>query len=115
MPRYLLLPYETPTTFASQNPSEMKAIIRRYGAWTKGLARTGALVVGEKLKDGEGRRLKRKGSGVQVAEGPTGESGKELIGGLWIIKAKSYDEAVQLAENCPHLDYGVLVIRAMEG
>jgi len=114
MPRYLLLPYENTTTFGGLSPAELKQVVGRYSGWTRGLAKAGALVGGEKLKDGEGRRLKRSARGVTVSEGPTSASGKELIGGFWIIKARSYDEAVRLAEDCPHLAYGTLVIRAIE-
>ena len=42
---------------------------------------------------------------VRVTDGPYSES-KEVLGGYYIIEAASYDNAVEHAQSCPHLEYG---------
>ena len=48
-----------------------------------------------------------------VVDGPFAES-KEAIAGFFIIQADSLEEAVEIAKNCPGLDYGQTVeVRAI--
>lgn len=68
----------------------------------------GALAVSDKLArqlqhwDGKGKVIDRD---KQVSSGPYAEL-KESIGGLIIIKAADYEEAVQIARSCPIFDLG---------
>jgi hypothetical protein len=48
-----------------------------------------------------------------VTDGPYAE-GREVIGGLFIVDAKSYDEVVALCRDCPHLDFGAIEIREIQ-
>jgi hypothetical protein len=114
--RYLLVARDTgdwATTAASASPEEIQAIIGRYIEWSSRLAEQGKLLSGEKLKDGEGRVLSGRGSSLRVTDGPHAES-KEVLGGFWLLQADSYDEAVRLAAECPHLDFGSLELREIE-
>ncbi|MFW6088413.1 MAG: YciI family protein [Gemmatimonadota bacterium] len=113
MAQFIMLPYETSDAFETMSPAEMQEIIRRYSAWTAGLARRGVLRGGEKLADGTGRVLRGAGEQMSVTDGPHTES-KEVIGGFWLVEAKDFDEAVALASDCPHLEFGPLVIREIE-
>jgi hypothetical protein len=45
-----------------------------------------------------------------VTDGPFTEA-KELIGGYWLIQAKSKEEAVQWASRCPAADGDVIEVR----
>ena len=117
MPKYMLLLHER-ATLASQmaetlSPEQIQAMIQRYKEWAGGLAAAGKLAGGDKLQDLTGRVLKRNGSGIQVTDGPYGES-KEVIGGYFAINADNYEEAVELSKGCPHLDYGTVEIREVE-
>lgn len=114
MPKYLVLPMEKPDTFEEMSPQEMQGIVERYVKWTQALGRKKRLVEGHKLVDGSGRVLRGQGANLTVTDGPHTES-KELIGGFWIIQAESYDEAEALCADCPHLEFGKLVIREVEG
>lgn len=114
MPKYLILPMEKSDTFSDMSPEEMQRIVERYMQWTSSLARAKALLDGQKLVGGTGRVLKRAGARVTVTDRPHTES-KELIGGFWIIKAKNFDAARKLCADCPHLEFGSLVIREIEG
>jgi hypothetical protein len=105
MNQYLLLLHEDPSQYASLSPSEMQAIIERYRAWSRGLAEQGRLVDGHKLADEGGKRLRAGNAGTLVTDGPYVEC-KDVIGGLFVIKAASYEEAVRLISDCPHLRGG---------
>ncbi len=113
MERFLMLLHENPSDFATVSPADMQRIIEGYKAWTERLHREGKLEQGEKLKDEGGRRLSRKGGQPVVTDGPYTEA-KDVVGGLFILKARTYEEAVQLAMSCPHLDHGEIELRAID-
>lgn len=109
MPRFLVLARDLPESFTALSPEEMQRIIQRYVVWSDGLAAAGRLEAGEKLRDGQGRVL-REGS---VTDGPFAEV-KEVVGGVWILKADDLDHCQALVADSPHLDYGSLEIREIE-
>jgi hypothetical protein len=102
MDKYLLLLREDPNQYASLSPDDMQALIERYRRWSNALAQQGRLVEGHKLADEGGKRLRASADQAIVTDGPYAEL-KDLIGGLFIIQAESYDDAVRLARDCPHL------------
>lgn len=95
------------------SPEEIQKILGRYRSWSTKLRERGKLAGGEKLRDREGKVIKRSGSKVSVTDGPFAEV-KEVIGGFYILEAKDYDEAVSLANDCPHLDFGSIEVREIE-
>lgn len=95
------------------SPEEMQAIIQRYVDWRKRVEAGGRHVVGHKLRDREGRVVRRSGETVRVTDGPYAEA-REVIGGLFVLEARDYDEAVSLSSDCPHLDFGTIEIREIE-
>ena len=113
MPKYTLMLREDGTAFAGLSPADFQAIIQRYGAWRDELQRAGRFAGGHKLRDGDGRVMRRNSSKIVVTDGPFTE-GKEVIGGLFVVEAASYDEAVSIANDCPHLDYGSIEVREVE-
>jgi hypothetical protein len=114
MPKYLLLLHEPPDAMpADISPEEIQAIIQHYADWRTKVAQAGKLVDGQKLRDGEGRVVRRGGTGTTVTDGPYAEA-REVIGGLFIIEAASYDETVALCQDCPHLDFGAIEVREIE-
>lgn len=113
MPNYLLLLHENPAVFEEMSPEEMQAIITKYSAWKEELAQTGLMLSGKKLQDGVGRVLRRHGGQHTISDGPYTES-KEVIGGLFEIVADSYEQAVEIALQCPHLEYGTVEVRQIE-
>jgi len=83
-------------------PEEMAAMTKRWMDWMAGIAAQ------NKLAD-RGNRLTNSGKVVRadnvVTNGPYTEI-KESIGGYSMVKADSYDEAVDLAKGCPILTVG---------
>ncbi|NOK18923.1 transcription initiation protein [Corallococcus carmarthensis] len=114
MARFLMLLHENPAQFATLSPAELQAIVEEYARWSEQLLQEGRLLQGEKLRDEGGRRLKQQGGQLLVSDGPYAEV-KDVVGGLFILSADSYDAAVALARTCPHLRYGGEVeLRAIE-
>jgi hypothetical protein len=109
MAQFILFLHEDPAAFADVSPAEMQAIIQKYIAWNETLARKGQLAGGHKLEDGTGRVIR---AGV-VSDGPYTEA-KEVIGGIYLIEASGYDEAVAIARTCPHCEFGTVEVRLIE-
>jgi len=113
MAKYTLMLRESGRAFANLSPSEMQAIFARYGAWSDGLRKAGTLGPSEKLTDGAGRVIRRTNGKVMVTDGPFTE-GKEVLGGFFTIEAASYDSEIEIANTCPHLDFGSIEVREVE-
>ncbi len=81
---------------------EAKAATKKWMDWIGGIAAQNKL-------SNKGNRLSKSGRVVKtknaVTDGPYTEI-KESVGGYSIIKADSYDEAVELAKGCPVLNLG---------
>jgi hypothetical protein len=97
--------HDQPKAFATMSPQEMQQVVQRYVAWGRSLRARKVLDGGEKLTPDAGRLLRRRSGKVLVSDGPYPES-KEVLGGYFIVKAKTYEAATELAHDCPHLDYG---------
>jgi hypothetical protein len=115
MPKFMLLMHDRPGAFDKMSPHEMQQVVERYVAWGRGLRARRLLAGGHKLTDDAGRVVRRRKGKVLVSDGPYPES-KEVLGGLFIVKAKTYDAAATLALDCPHLDYGgTIEVRRLDG
>jgi hypothetical protein len=88
------------------SPEEMQNVSERWMAWFKGLLEQGKAVAGNPLAP-EGKIVSGK-SGRVVADGPFAES-KEAVGGYFLLKVDSMDEAVAIARQCPGLPHGAKV------
>ena len=54
----------------------------------------------------------RKGE-VSRVDGPYAEA-KEVVGGIFVVRAANYDEAIRLASDCPHLAFGRIDVRQID-
>jgi hypothetical protein len=86
----------------SMGPEEMQQHMQKWLAWV-------AALQNKKIYAG-GHPLLPYGKTVQgkkpiVTDGPFAES-KELVGGYFIIKAASMEEATEIAKDCPDLPLG---------
>lgn len=88
------------------SPEEMQQIAGQWMAWFKKLTDQGIALAGNPLNP-EGKVVSGKGGKV-IADGPFAES-KEAIGGFFMLKVDSLDEAVAIAQQCPGLPYGIKV------
>ena len=79
-------------------PAEAVAVMERYN---DELRKAGVLLSLEGLHStARGARVSFSGGRATVTDGPFTES-KEIIGGFWMIQARSLDEAVEWAKRCP--------------
>lgn len=88
------------------SPEDMQKVSEQWMAWFKGLMEQGKAVAGNPLAP-KGKIVSGK-SGLLVADGPFAES-KEAIGGYFLLKVDSMDEAVVIAQQCPGLPHGAKV------
>jgi hypothetical protein len=110
--RFVLLLYEG-AGYQASAPGMERERIAEYGAWARGLRRSGELVAGEKLKVGE----QVLGSAVVPAGTAGGYPGMRpgILGGYFIIAAKDGGQAREIASTCPHLRHGGwIVIRQID-
>jgi len=105
MPNYALFLHDASDGFAVMSPEQMQQVIQKYVAWGDRLRAAGLLKDGQKLADEPGRVMRGGNGQVRVTDGPYSET-KEVLGGYYIVSAANYDEAVALARDCPHLEYG---------
>ena len=105
MAKYMLLLHDDPTTFTKISPEDMQKVVQKYIAWGKSLRERGIHKGSDKLTDQPGRVMRNNGGQVRVTDGPYSES-KEVLAGYYIVEASSYDQAVEYARDCPHLEYG---------
>ena len=89
---------------ATPSPQQMQEAIKPFQDWIGGIAAQNKLVSPPKRWDLDGRVVK----GNTVLNGPYAEI-KESIGGLFLIRAENYEEAVEIAKRCPILKWGAVV------
>lgn len=87
---------------AGRRPSE--DLIAAVGNYTQELRKAGALVELSRLEaSAKGARIIFSRGKQMVIDGPFAET-KELIGGYWIITAKSMEDAIEWAKRVPAPD-----------
>jgi hypothetical protein len=89
----------------SPSPEQMRAALKPYQDWISDLITQGKLASPPKQWDMDGRVVKQNDD---VQNGPYAEK-NESIGGLFLLLAKDYDEAVEIAKGCPIIKYGAII------
>lgn len=112
MESYLLLLHEC-DEYAPLSPEEIQAIFARYRTWSGRLRDSGRFLGSNKLEDGTGRVLRSNSSGLHITDGPFTET-KDVLGGYFLVSAESYEDAVELCRDCPHLDFGAIEVRRIQ-
>lgn len=95
----------------SIHPDNNEFIMNKYRDWSE---KIGAKTLSaHKLKDTGGYKLDLIGK--EIKDGPFIET-KESIGGFYIVEAKDYHEACEIAKECPTLLYqgGYVEVREVE-
>lgn len=102
MKEYMML-FRNEKNESGQAPSaeQMQTVMQQWQTWIKGIAANGKYSGTNRLLS-EGKTLK---PGNAITDGPYAE-GKEIVGGYLIVKASSFDEAVEMAKSSPNLIYG---------
>jgi hypothetical protein len=87
------------------SPEEIQKILGQWNNWLERLTLQGKVKSAQPLEH-EGKIV--AGKGRTVADGPFAES-KEAIGGYFLLQVSDLNEAVEIAQECPGLQYGVTV------
>lgn len=112
LPEFMLVLRTSSQELPTRSSEEVLKRVQEYNAWAKKIQQEGLLVSGEKLKD-EARFLNVI-NGRQIVSATQADT-KEGIAGYFLIRARDYQQAVTIAENCPHLKYGgVIEIRQID-
>ena len=86
------------------SPEEIQKMVGQWYAWFERLTQEGKCKAGHPLER-EGKIVSSR-KGRTVADGPFAES-KEAIGGYFLLQVDDLNEAVEIANQCPGLDYGI--------
>ena len=89
---------------ASPSPEQMQAAIKPFQDWIGGIAAQNKLAAPPRRWDTNGRVIKSN----SVTNGPYAEI-KESVGGIILIRAADYEEAVEIAKGCPVIEWGASV------
>ena len=101
MPQFMLMLYDNPAGWAKLSPEEMQKAIEKYMSWT----RKPFTKDSKRLAPDAGKVMRGGPGGPRTTDGPYSET-KEVLGGIYLIEAANYDEAVKLTTDHPHLEYG---------
>ncbi|HEY5753539.1 MAG TPA: YciI family protein [Chthoniobacterales bacterium] len=88
------------------SPDEIQTTMSQWYAWFDRLVKEGKVKAGQPLTN-EGKIVSGK-KGQTVADGPFTES-KEAIGGYFLLRVSSFEEALAIAQQCPALEHGISV------
>ena len=91
----------------------MQAIFARYRAWGQKLRDAGRILGSNKLEDKSGRVLRSVSGELHITDGPYAET-KDVLGGYFLVSAETYEDAVKLCRDCPHLDFGAIEVRQVQ-
>ncbi len=111
MTKYLFLYHNPPSADAPPpSPEQMQQMLAQWASWKEKFKKH-VVDMGDGLKPG-GKVL----SGGEVTDGPFAEA-KEIVGGFSIVEAESYEQAVQVARECPivFMPGATIEIREMMG
>ena len=90
------------------SPEEMQNHMQKWFQWVEELRSKNIYVAGEALTP-SGKTI--SGKKALITDGPFAES-KELVGGFFVVKAASMEEAVEIAKDYPDFVFnGVVEVR----
>ena len=85
--------------------------VAAMSAYNEELTKAGVLLALDGLQPtSKGARVSFSGGKPTVTDGPFSEA-KEVIGGYWLIQARSKEEAVEWASRCPTFGDEVIEVR----
>jgi hypothetical protein len=110
--RFMLIVKATDKSEAGVMPTEKE--LAEMAKFNEEMIKNGMMLAGDGLQpSSKGARVTFKGGKPTVVDGPFTET-KELIGGFWLIQAKSKQEAVEWARRVPFVDGEIEVRQVFE-
>lgn len=112
MPSFLFVYRSAPFDMSQISPEQMQSSMKLWNDWIgEGFAKGWLLDAGDALLP-DGRVVD---ANRVVSDGPFVEA-KEIVGGYGVVKAGSYEDAINYAKTCPNIiEGGSVEIRQMAG
>jgi hypothetical protein len=112
MKEYMFLFRGGDTKMAQQSPDQWQAHMQKWMVWMGNLQQQGKLIGAQPLST-SGKQV--TGKKKVLSDGPFME-GKEMVGGYLMCKAGNYDDAVNIANGCPILEFddGIVEVREIQ-
>ncbi len=102
--KFLVLVKATKDSEAGVHPEQ--DVIMEMMRFNEELVKAGVLLdAGGLWPSSQGKRIRVEGTSRRIVDGPFTET-KELIGGYWMLQAKSFDEVVEWMKRCPGMKDG---------
>src|SRR5262245_14116197 len=102
--KFLVLIKATKNSEAGMYPEEK--VIMETMRFNEEMVKAGVLLdAGGLYPSSQGKRIRVAGKSQQITDGPFTET-KELIGGYFMMQAKSFDEVIAWMKRCPALRDG---------
>ena len=99
--KFLVLVKATKNSEAGVHPDE--EVILETMRFNEEMVKAGVLLdAGGLWPSSQGKRIRVEGGTIQITDGPFAET-KELIGGYWMVQARSFDEVMEWMKRCPTL------------
>ncbi len=108
----LMIPkgYEQAAPGTTPDPKAVAAMMK----YNESLQKAGVLIALDGLHPASmGARVSFSGGKPTVTDGPFAEV-KEVLGGYWMIQARSKEEAIEWAKRCPASDNEVIEVRQVQ-
>jgi len=105
-----------PKGYETAKPGTVPAaeLVAQMTKYNESLKRAGILLALDGLHPPSvGARVSFSGGKPKITDGPFSEA-KEVLGGYWLIQAKSKEEAVEWASRCPAQDGDVIEVRQVQ-
>jgi len=112
--KYLCIAYEEEQQLNQLSEGEWQALREETLNYVDALRTSGRLIVTHPLQSATTALMVRvRGGELVVTDGPFAET-KEQIGGFFLIEAKDFPEAVQVAAQWPSARIGSIEVRPIE-
>lgn len=102
--------YETAPADVTPDPAGIEKMMK----YNRELHESGVLLAMDGLTPpAEGARVTYRGGKPRVTDGPFSEA-KEVLGGFWMIRVNSREEAIEWAKRCPMSDDEIVEVRRVQ-
>lgn len=112
--KYLCLAYEEESKLNALSQSEWSELRNETLSYVEELKQKGHLIIAEPLQSVRTAATVRVRSGMlSITDGPFAET-KETLGGIVLVEARDFNEALQIASRWPSARLGSIEVRPLE-
>lgn len=108
---YMLLIHEPRGQRAERGREQGEAVYQRMLDFGAELHARGKLIASDSLQpDSRAVRVQKRDGKTALLDGPFAEA-REMIGGFYLLNCESFDEAVQIGQQCPAAEWCTVEVR----